>query len=269
MGSKHKLASRWRTLVVEAILRVIRWSEYHSDDDLGCHRNAPSVECLYPTWNVCGIWRRVGWWCRHWPLWPIEDSNTADVMSITYGEHWCKEGGWLVEGVMMMALTPQDPRPIDQECGSHHPWCLPSWHEYVSEDGVFVERRLRWWMREMITLLTLPLPSLISTFIHFPFVFPYSYRRVQQSHIHSSHSNPLGTPQRRRQCMITHWKGHFTHYISPLKVLVSCSYRIECAMMVASAIWDSYAWFVMIAHYRSCAVCDISQCHRMKWDAQS
>ena len=168
-----------------------------------------------------------------------------------------------------MSLTPQDPGPIDQECGSYDPWCLLSWREYVSEDGVFVERRLRWWMRETITLLTLPLPSLISTFIHFPFVFPYSYWRVQQPHIHNSRSNPLGTPQIRRKCMITHWRGHITYYISPSKVLVGCSQRIECAVMVASVIWDSYAWFVMIAYSRSCAVCDIGQCYRMKWDAQS
>ena len=169
----------------------------------------------------------------------------------------------------MMVLTPQDPGPIDQKYGSYDPWCLLSWRECVSEDGVFVERRLRWWMREMITLLTLPLPSLISTFIHFLFVFPYSCWRVQQSHIHSSHSIPLGTPQRRQKCMITHWRGHFTHYISPSKVLVGCSQRIECVVMVASVIWDSYAWFVMIAYSRSCAVCDINQCYRMKCDAQS
>ena len=169
---------------------------------------------------------------------------------------------------MMMSLTPLDPRPIDQECGSIDTWCLLSWHEYVSEDGVFVERRLRWWMREMITLLTLPLPSLISTFIHFPFVFLYSYWRLQQSHIHSSHSNPLGTPQIHRKCMITHWRGHITYHMSLSKVVIGCSHRIECALMVASAIWDSYAWIVMIAPGRSCAVCDISQWHRMKWDAQ-
>ena len=29
------------------------------------------------------------------------------------------EGEWSVEGVMMMALTPQDPGPINQECDSH------------------------------------------------------------------------------------------------------------------------------------------------------
>ena len=29
------------------------------------------------------------------------------------------EEEWSVEGVMMMSLTPQDPGPIDQECGSH------------------------------------------------------------------------------------------------------------------------------------------------------
>ena len=134
-------------------------------------------------------------------------------------------------------------------------------------------RRVCWKKTEMMNERddhpTLPLPSLISTFIHFPFVFPYSYWRVQQSHIHISHSIPLGTPQRRRKCMITHWRGHFTHYISLSKVLVGCSHRIECVVMVACAIWDSYAWFVMIAPGRSCAVCDISQCHRMKWDAQS
>ena len=169
---------------------------------------------------------------------------------------------------MMMSLTPLDPRPIDQECGSIDTWCLLSWRECVSGDGVFVERRRRWWIREMITLLTLSLPSLISTFIHFPFVFPYSYWRVQQSHIHSSHSNPLGTPQIHRKCMITHWRGHITYHMSLSKVVIGCSHRIECALMVASAIWDSYAWIVMIAPGRSCAVCDISQWHRMKWDAQ-
>ena len=168
-----------------------------------------------------------------------------------------------------MSFTPRDPRPIDRKCDSHDAWCLLSWRECVSEDSVFVERRRRWWIREMITLLTLPLPSLISTFIHFLFVFPYSYWRVQQSHIHSSHSNPLGTPQRRRKCVITHWRGHFTYHMSLSKVLVGCSHRIECVVMVACAIWDSYAWFVMIAPGRSCAVCDVSQCHRMKWDAQS
>ena len=222
-----------------------------------------------PAWGITKLWRSVGGGCRHWPLGPIEVSSAVAVVSTIKGEHWSKEGDWSVEGVMMMSLTPQDPGPIDQECDSHDPWCLPSWHEYVSEDGVFVERRRRWWMREMITSLTPPLPSLISTFIHFPFVFPYSYWRVQPSHIHNSHSNPLGTPQRRRKCMITHWRGHFTHYISLSKVLVGCSHRIECVVMVACAIWDSYAWFVMIAPGRSCAVCDISQCHRMKWDAQS
>ena len=170
---------------------------------------------------------------------------------------------------MMMALTPQDPGPIDQKYGSYDPWCLLSWRECVSGDGVFVERRRRWWMREMITLLTLPLPSLISTFIHFPFVFLYSYWRVQQSHIHSSHSIPLGTPQIRRKCMITHWRGHITYHMSLSKVLIGCSHRIESVVMVASTIWDSYAWYVMIASSRSCAVCDISLCHRMKWDAQS
>lgn len=269
MGSKYKSASIWRTLVVEAILRVIRWNDDHVDDDLGYHRDVPSMEFMYPARSICRIWRSVGWWCRHWPLGSIKDSIAAAVMSITDGKQWSKEGEWSVESVMMMSLTPLDPRPIDQECGSHDAWCLLSWYEYVSEDGMFVERRLRWWMREMITLLTLPLPSLNSTFTHFPFVFPYSYWSVQQSCIHSSHSNPLGTPQRRRKCMITHWRGHFTHYISLSKVLVGCSHRIECVVMVACAIWDSYAWFVMIAPGRSCAVCDISQCHRMKWDAQS
>ena len=180
-----------------------------------------------------------------------------------------KEREWSVEGVMMLSLTPQDPRPIDQERDSHDTWCLLSWHEYVSEDVVFVERRRRWWMREMITLLTLLLLSLISTFLHFPFVFPHSYWRVQQSHIHGSHSNPLGTPQRRRKCMITHWRGHFTYYMSLSKVLVGCSHRIEYVVMVASVNWGSYSWFVMIAHSRSCTVGDISQCHRMKWDIQS
>ena len=134
----------------------------------------------------------------------------------------------------MMSLTPQDPGPIDQKCGSHDAWCLLSWRECVSEDGVFVERRLRWWMREMITLLTLPLPSRISTIIHFPFVFLYSYSRVQQSHIHNSHSNPLGTPQRRRKCMMTHWRGHFTYYISPSKVLLGYSHRLKGVVMVGT-----------------------------------
>ena len=166
-----------------------------------------------------------------------------------------------------MSLTPLDPRPIDQDRDSHDAWCLLSWREYVSGDGVFVERRLRWWMREMITLLTLPLPSLNSTFTHFPFVFPYSYWRVQQPHVHNSHSNPFGTPQIRRIYMITHWRGHFTYHMSLSKVLVGCSHRIECVVMVASTIWDSYAWYVMIASSRSCVVCDISQCHRIKRDA--
>ena len=269
MGSKYKSISRWRALVVEAVLRVIRWSEDHSDDDLGCHRDALSVECLHPTWSICGIWWSVGGCCRHWPLGSIKDSSATVVMSFICGRQWYMEGEWSVEGVMMMSLTPQDRGPIDQERDSHDAWCLLSCHEYVSEDGVFVERRLRWWMREMITLLTPPLPSLISTFIHFLFVFPYSYWRAQQSHIHNSHSNPLGTPQRRWKCMITHWRGHFTHHISLSKVLVGCSHRIECVVMVAGAIWNSYAWYVMIAPGRSCAVCDISLCHRMKWDAQS
>ena len=226
MRSKHKLVSRWRTLVVEAILKVIRWNENHSKDDLGCHRDALSVECLHPTWSVCGIWRSVGGGCPHWPLGSIEDSITVAVMPTTDGEQGSKEREWSVEGVMMMSLTPQDPRPIDQDCDSHDPWYLLSWHEYVSEDVVFVERRRGWWMREMITLLTLPLPSLISTFIHFPFVFPYSYWRLQQSHIHSSHNNPLGTPQIHRKYMITHWRGHITHHMSLSKVLVGCSHRI-------------------------------------------
>ena len=269
MGSKYKSISRWRALVVEAVLRVIRWSEDHSDDDLGCHRDALSVECLHPTWSICGIWWSVGGCCRHWPLGSIKDSSATVVMSFICGRQWYMEGEWSVEGVMMMSLTPQDRGPIDQERDSHDAWCLLSWCEYVSEDGVFVERRLRWWMREMITLLTLPLPSLISTFIHFLFVFPYSYWRVQQSHIHSSHSNPFGTPQIRRIYMITHWRGHFTYHMSLSKVLVGCSHRIECVVMVAGAIWNSYAWYVMIAPGRSCAVCDISLCHRMKWDAQS
>ena len=268
MGSKYRSVSRWRTLVVDAILRVIRWNEDHSDDDPGCHRDTPSMEYVYLVWGISKLWRNVGWWCRHWPLGPIEDSIAAAVMPITDGMQGSKEGEWSVEGVMMMSLTPLDPRPIDQECDSHDAWCLLNWHKCVSEDVVFVERRLRWWMREMITPLTLPLPSLISTFTHFPFVFPYSYWRVQQPHVHNSHSNPLGTPQGRRKGMITHWRGHFTYHMSPSKVVIGCSHRIECVVMVACAIWDSYAWFVMIAPGRSCAVCDISQCHRMKWETQ-
>ena len=269
MGSKHKLVSRWRILVVEAILRVNRWNGDHVDDDLGCHRDIPSMECACPAWSISKLWRSVGRWCRHWPLGSIEDSITVAVMPTTDGEQGSKEREWSVEGVMMMSLTPQDPRPIDQECDSHDPWYLLSWHEYVSEDGVFVKGRLRWWMREMITLLTLSLPSLIWTFLHFPFVFLYSYWRVQQPHVHNSHSNPLGTPQIRRKCMITHWRGHITYHMSLSKVLVGCSHRIECVVMVAGVIRDSYSWFVMIAPGRSCVVCDISQCHRMKWDAQS
>ena len=62
-------------------------------------------------------------------------------MPTTDGEQGSKEREWSVEGVMMMSLTPQDPRPIDQDCDSHDPWYLLSWHEYVSEDVVFVERR--------------------------------------------------------------------------------------------------------------------------------
>ena len=269
MGSKHKSVSRWRTLVVDAILRVIRWSEDHSDDDHGCHLDTPSMGCVYPAQGMSYLRRSVGGCCRHWPLGSIEDSSAIVVMSIIGGRQWSMKGEWSLEGVMMMSLTPRDPRPIDQERDSHDTWCLLSWHECVSGDGVFVERRRRWWMREMITLLTLPLPSLISTFIHFPFVFLYSYWRVQQPHVHNSHSNPLGTPQGRRKGMITHWRGHFTYHMSPSKVVIGCSHRIECVVMVACAIWDSYAWFVMIAPGRSCAVCDISQCHRMKWDAQS
>ena len=224
------------------------------------------MECLHPTWSICRIWRSVGGGCRHWPLGPIEVSSAVAVVSTIKEEHWSKEGDWSVEGVMMMALTPQDPGPINQECDSHDAWCLLSWCEYVSEDGVFVERRRRWWMREMVTLLTLPLPSLISTFLHFPFVFLYSYWRVLQSHIHSSHNNPLGTPQIRRKCMITHWWGHFTYHISPFRISVGCSHWSESVVIVASAIWDSYVWFAMIAHSRPYVACDISRSHRVKWD---
>ena len=194
MWSKYKSVSRWRTLVVDAILRVNRWNDDHVDDDLGCHRDTPSMECKDRVGSINKLWRSVGWWCRHWSVGSIEDSIAAAVMPTTDGKQGSKEGEYSGEGVMMMVLTPQDPTPIDQERDSHDTWCLLSWHEYVSEDVVFVERRLRWWMREMVTLLTLPLPSLISTFIHFPFVFLHSYWSVQQSHIHNSHSNSLGTP---------------------------------------------------------------------------
>ena len=106
-----------------------------------------------PAWGITNLWRSVGGGCRHWPLGSIEGYVVVSVVATITGEHWSMEEEWLLEGVMMMSLTPQDPGPIDQECDSHDPWCLPSWHEYVSEDGVFVERRRRWWMREMITLL--------------------------------------------------------------------------------------------------------------------
>ena len=56
----------------------------------------------------------------------IEDSITVAVMPTTDGEQGSKEREWSVEGVMMMSLTPQDPRPIDQECDSHDPWYLLS-----------------------------------------------------------------------------------------------------------------------------------------------
>lgn len=92
MGSKYKLVSRWRALAVEPILKVIRWNDDHVDDDLGCHRDTLSMECLHPTWSICGIWRSVGWGCRHWFLGPIEDSIAAAVMSITDGMQWSKEG---------------------------------------------------------------------------------------------------------------------------------------------------------------------------------
>ena len=92
MWSKYKSVSRWRTLVVDAILRVNRWNDDHVDDDLGCHRDTLSMECLHPTWSICGIWRSVGWGCRHWLLGPIEDSIAAAVMSITDGMQWSKEG---------------------------------------------------------------------------------------------------------------------------------------------------------------------------------
>ena len=151
----------------------------------------------------------------------------------------------------MMALTPPYPSRIDQECDTHDAWCLLSWCEYVSEEDVFVERRWRWWMREMITLLTLLLPSLLSTLIHFPFVFLYSYPRVQQSHIHKSHSNPLDTPQTRRKCMITRWRGHFTHHISPFRIVVGCSHHAAFIVMVASVIWGSYVMDANHAHSRS------------------
>ena len=179
-----------------------------------------------PAWGITKLWRSVGGGCRHWPLGSIEGYVVVSVVATITGEHWSMEEEWSLEGVMMMSLTPQDPTSIDQDRDSRDAWCLLNWHKCVSEDGVFVERRLRWWMREMITLLTLPLPSLISTFIHFPFVFLYSYWRLQQSHIHSSHSNPLGTPQIHRKYMITHWRGHITHHMSLSKVLVGCSHRI-------------------------------------------
>ena len=106
MGSKYKSISRWRALVVDAILRVIRWSEDHSDDVLGCHRDTLSMECLHPTWSICGIWRSVGWWCRHWSLGSIEGSVVVTVVAIIEEEYWSKDEEWSVEGVMMMSRTP-------------------------------------------------------------------------------------------------------------------------------------------------------------------
>ena len=74
MGSKYRSVSRWRTLVVDAILRVIRWNEDHSDDDPGCHRDTPSMEYVYLVWGISKLWRNVGWWCRHWSLGSIDGS---------------------------------------------------------------------------------------------------------------------------------------------------------------------------------------------------
>ena len=92
MGSKYKLVSRWRALVVEAILKVIRWNDDHVDDDLGCHRDTPSMECKDRVGSINKLWRSVGRWCRHWSVGSIEDSIAAAVMSITDGMQWSKEG---------------------------------------------------------------------------------------------------------------------------------------------------------------------------------
>ena len=49
-----------QTLVVDAILRVNRWNDDHVDDDLGCHRDTPSMECKDRVGSINKLWRSVG-----------------------------------------------------------------------------------------------------------------------------------------------------------------------------------------------------------------
>ena len=83
MWSKYKSVSRWRTLVVDAILRVNRWNDDHVDDDLGCHRDTPSMECKDRVGSINKLWRSVGGGCRQWPVGSIKDSHASYVMSCT------------------------------------------------------------------------------------------------------------------------------------------------------------------------------------------